>query len=487
MRIAWPDEHGQARIVWVVFGISAVASFVVILIGSRDTLFSGDELGMLYRVAHQPLGEALFEPPPDKYLIAVPTLLYGAIATVFGADAYLPYRVLGALLVILAAGLFLVLASRRGPIWFALGGAVLLLFLGTGSTTVAIPGQVPGQIAICAGLGMLLALERDDRRRAIAACSLGVLAVISHPIALTFLVAGGVLLVARTRTGWRNLWVVVVPALVYGLWWTTLRQPPSVEAPVPLSGVLEFGRDAFVVLCGAVTGIFRPPWTDGVDLITPATAVLAVLALIGAVVAVIRARRVTPWLMAAAAALAFNLIAPALAPGGFAFGLRGPETPRYIYPGVILLFWVIAELLALRAATTRRSTALAAGACVVFALAMISNIGELIDSARGFRAQSAVIESELGALEAARKGRTPEQMAAQRGIGVDESAGWLALMPLFSNADGVESVVDAAPAAYAIADSFGLMALSPEQLADLEGPLAEQADLVLEAARPDRR
>ena len=58
-------------------------------------------------------------------------------------------------------------------------------------------------------------------------------------------------------------------------------------------------------------------------------------------------------------------------------------------------------------------------------------------------------------------------------------------MPLFSNADGVESVVDAAPAAYAIADSFGLAALSPEQLAELEGPLAEQAELVLEAARPD--
>ena len=36
---------------------------------------------------------------------------------------------------------------------------------------------------------------------------------------------------------------------------------------------------------------------------------------------------------------------------------------------------------------------------LAFALAMISNIGELIDSARGFRAESAVIESELGALE----------------------------------------------------------------------------------------
>ena len=390
MTIAWPDEQGRARIVWVVFGVAATASFVVILIGSRDTVFSGDEFGMLYRVAHQPLGEALFEPPPDKYLIAVPTLIYGAIATVFGADTYLPYRVLGALLVILAAGLFLALASRRGPIWFALGGAVLLLFLGAGSTTVAIPGQVPGQIAICAGLGMLLALDRNDRRGAIAACALGVLAVISHPIALTFLIACGVLLVARTRTGWRELWVVIVPALVYALWWATLRAPPSVDAPVPLSEVLEFGRDAFVVLCAAITGIFRSPWTDGLDLTTPASAVVAVLALIGAVVALLTARRISPWLLAAAAALAFNLIAPALAPGGFAFGFRGPETPRYIYPGVILLLWAIAELVALQRPTRRWSTALAAGACVAFVLAMISNIGELIDSARGFRAESTV-------------------------------------------------------------------------------------------------
>jgi len=278
---------------------------------------------------------------------------------------------------------------------------------------------------------------------------------------------------------------VIVPALVYALWWATLRAPPSVDAPVPLSEVLEFGRDAFVVLCGAITGIFRSPWTDGLDLTTPASAVVAVLALIGAVVALLTARRISPWLLAAAAALAFNLIAPALAPGGFAFGFRGPDTPRYIYPGVILLLWAIAELVALQRPTRRWSTALAAGACAVFALAMISNVGELIDSARGFRAESAVIESELGALEAAREARTPEQMAAQRGIEIDQSAGLLALMPLFSNADGVESVVDAAPAAYAIADSFGLTALSPEQVAELEGPLAEQAELVLEAARPD--
>ena len=106
---------------WAIFGAAAVVSAAVILVSARDTVFSGDELGILFRLAYEPLGTALFEPPPEKYLIAVPTLLYGGLAETVGAGSYLAYRLLGIALVVLAAGLFFALARRRAPLALALG------------------------------------------------------------------------------------------------------------------------------------------------------------------------------------------------------------------------------------------------------------------------------------------------------------------------------------------------------------------------------
>ena len=60
---------GQAQrlpIGWAIFAAAATVSLAVILIGSRDTIFTGDELGILSRLADDPLGQALFEPPAQK-------------------------------------------------------------------------------------------------------------------------------------------------------------------------------------------------------------------------------------------------------------------------------------------------------------------------------------------------------------------------------------------------------------------------------------
>ena len=217
---------------WSIFGAAAAVAIVVILIGSRDTVFTGDELGILSRVADQSLGHALFEPPAQKYLIAFPTLVYGGIAEVFGADSYLPYRILGVALVVLAAGLFFALARRRAPEPLALGCAILLLFFGAAAEVVAIPGRVPGQIAVCAGLGMLLALDTRDRRDDAIACALGVIAVISHPVGLAFVAAAAIVVVFGRERGWRSVWVAAVPLAVYALWWLTLRTPAGDDVPL---------------------------------------------------------------------------------------------------------------------------------------------------------------------------------------------------------------------------------------------------------------
>ncbi len=472
----------RLSIAWAIFGAAAIAAAIVILIASRETVFSGDELGMLYRLAEQPLGQALFEPPAQKYLIAAPTLIYGAVAGVFGADSYLPYRVLGVALLVLAAGLFLALARRRAPLALALPCAILLLFFGGAAEVVAVPARVPGQLAICAGLGMLLALDNRDRRGEVVACALGTLAVISHPIGLAFVAAAVVICVLERPSRWRSLWVAAIPLLVYGLWWLFLREPADADVPLTLGVITSFARDAFIAVCAALTGIFRSPWTDDGNFINDASRVIAALAVIAAVVTVVRARRVSPGLLGALAALAVALIGPVLAPGALAFGFRAPEAARYVYPGAVIVLLVLVELVALRRPRDATEGAerppprpgawlvpVAAAGAAVFVIAMASNVAALIDAGSGFRGSSALVEAQFGSFDVAREGRSPEQRAAELDLSLDQTAGWLALMLGFSNPDGADEVARGAPAYYAIKDEYGLPSDDPAELAAL-GP-----------------
>ena len=86
------------------------------------------------------------------------------------------------------------------------------------------------------------------------ACALGVVGVLSHPIAFAFIAAAAVVLVLRRPRGWRELWVVAIPVAIYALWWLTLRQPAESDVPITLGDIWAFARDAFVAVCAALTG-----------------------------------------------------------------------------------------------------------------------------------------------------------------------------------------------------------------------------------------
>jgi hypothetical protein len=483
--VAGPGK--RLSIAWAIFGAGAVVSIALILIGSRQTVFSGDELGILYRLADLPLHQALFEPPAEKYLIAVPTLVYGALAETLGAGSYVPYRILGALLVALAAGLFFAVARRRAPEPLALGCSILLLFFGAAAEVVAIPGRVPGQIAVCAGLGILLALDRADRRGDAIACALGVVALASHPIGLAFVAAAAVVIAFGRR--WSRLWVVLVPIVLYGLWWVTLRDPGG-ELTATSGEVTAFARDAFIAVCAALTGIFRGPWTDEGDFLTTASRIIAVLAVLGAAIAVIRARRVSAGLLAALVALAVGLVGPALAPGGIAFGFRNPEAARYLYPASILTLLVLVELVGLRRGEATEpgwswaSVAIAAAGAAVFVIAMSSNVAQLTDGSADYRAASTLVSAQFGAFDEAREGRSAEERAAELGESVEQSSGWLALMLGFSNPDGVDKVALGSPAYYAIKDAYGLPSSDEAELAEAPADVIEQTDRVLVVSYP---
>ena len=470
---------------WGVFAAAAAAAVVTIAVAASGTIYSGDEWGILFRIADRPLSGAVFDPPAGKYLLALPTLAYAALAELFGTDSYVPYRVLGLVLLVLAAGLFLEFARRRTGYTFALAGAIVLLFLGAASDVVAIPGRIPSQIAMCAGVGMLLALDRRDLRGDVAACLLSVVAVTSHPVGLAFLAAGFVrVALDEPARRWARAWVVLVPLAVYGLWYLTLYDP--IETPGPSFGdVVSFAWEGFVAVCAALAGVFRAPWTADVDFLNPWSTLLAVCLLVLGAVAVVRTRRITPGLLAVVVALGVDLIAPAIGPGLNV--LRQPTAPRYLYPGAIFVLLAAAEVISARPLDPRFRPAALVACALVFASALYSNVAYLFDRTDALAAAADTTRSQLGALELARE----DERALVGALPPEESVKVMTFLgsPI---APPPDRLPQAAPAYFAIVDEFGSPADTPAELDGVAQELKGQADVVLATALgveldPERR
>ena len=197
-----------------------VAAAIVLVYESRGQTIRGDELGYAARLGTKPFSEAIFNSSPNKYFLPVPLALYDAMFNVFGLAADVPYRIVVTALVLLCGGLFFALVRRRVGDLMALPPTLLLLFFGSGSETTLTAIRIPSLIAVAAGLGTLLVLERRDRRGDLAAAALLTIAVASHPIGLSFLAASVVLIAARPAAKrWRAAWVVAIPAAVFAAWW----------------------------------------------------------------------------------------------------------------------------------------------------------------------------------------------------------------------------------------------------------------------------
>ena len=72
--------------------------------------------------------------------------------------------------------------------------------------------------SMAAGLALLLALERDDRRGDRLACLFLTVSILFSSLGLPF-AAGAAVQVLRRPDRWRRLYVVAVPVAIYALWW----------------------------------------------------------------------------------------------------------------------------------------------------------------------------------------------------------------------------------------------------------------------------
>ena len=377
MRRAAGWLRGRATVGWLPYAALAAAmpiSAAVILWINRDFTFYNDELAWFVLAQPDYDLQALLE-PHNTHLIAVTRLIYTTSLNLLGPE-YLPLRIVAVLGVLLCAGLFFVLARRRVGALGALPPTLVLLFFGTAWPVVISPLGIPTLYSIAAGLGALIAVEANGRRTDIAAAALVTLSLASHSFGVGFLV-GVATSVLLSRDRLRRAWVFIVPLALYGLWWsfvsgdsTTLVQNSNLAA-LPV-----FVFDSLGAELTAIAGLNLPgPPEAGFDqppgfsyAVAPVLAIAAIIAL------AIRFRRAPIgsdlWVFLAVLATFWLAI-------GLSAGVaREPTTPRYLFPGAVMLLLVFAA-----AARNMRPSRLAVGA--MFAVATFSvavNIGHMRDA-----------------------------------------------------------------------------------------------------------
>jgi hypothetical protein len=390
------------RACWVVLGVAMALSAGLALRLTRGATFNADEF--LYFLSSRGFDPRALLSPHGGHLIAVPRLIYATVFRLFGPD-YLVFRLLEVLGIALAAGLFYAVAKRRVGALAALAPSVLLLFLGSAHDDTLDPLGITHVYCVAAGLGALLALERDSRRGDLAACALLVVSVATFSYGLAFL--GGVAVSVLLRGDrWRRAWIVLIPLALYGAWLLVPNLPDTGAAEslhVRLSNVLlipNFFADAAAAVAAALAGLsydFSNPSSAariGVGTINSSWGYLIAGLAAAALALRLRRDRVPVSIWTSLAILFFFWVSVAVVAGPD----RNPDESRYIYVAAVVVLLVATDALA--GIRVSRGGLVALFAVTAFALA--TNIAQLRIAGSGLRSFSANFRPFLTGIELAR-------------------------------------------------------------------------------------
>lgn len=434
----------------------AVAAAVLLSYGSNLTFFQDSWEFLMNR--RELTADAVFS-PHNEHIVVVPVLVELLSLRLFGMDSMTPELVVLVALLLGAAGcLFVYVRRRLGP-WPALLMTTLLLFLGPAWQDFLWPFQIGFAGSALCGLGALLALEEGDRRWDLAACALLALAIGFSSLGIPFAVAAAVeILLGRRQHGLRRLYVVAVPALLYGAWYlgwgheapNQLSADNVLDSPVYVGEGIVASLDAVLAL-GTIADevVGRSQWG------LPLLIVLLALVAYGQLRRPGFSRGLWPVLAGAATfwfLAGFNEI-----PG------REPYSSRYLYIGGFFLLLVAANLLA--RVRFNRWGLLVAGAVTLVVVGF--NLVPLREGRDFFEEQTLLTRADLAAIEIS--SRTIEPSFT---LGSPEIAGTVFL-----------NEVEAGKYLPAVRE-YGSPAYSPAELAAAPEQGRRQADLVLANALP---
>ncbi len=329
--------------------------------------------------------------PHNEHISILPIAVYKLLFAAAGLDNYWVYRVVLTAFHLVAVALLFLLVRRRLGAWLAVAVVIPVLFLGSAWEVVLWPFQIGIIGSVVFGLAMLLALERGDRTRDTLACVFLALSISSSSVGLPFIAAALAEVVLRERH-WRRLWVPLVPALLYGVWWVQYAPRELQAGGSPTHNVLQVPPYVADSAAGAVGGLT----SLGLEWGRPLT-------LLAALLLVHRLLRGADLSVRFWAVLATMLVSWSLGAIGRA-QLDEPAASRYIYTGAILIVLLGAELARGARPSRRAGLLLTLGVCA----AAVGNLGALDSGRTQIQTFSRYVQSSLTALELAGPSVAPD-------------------------------------------------------------------------------
>jgi hypothetical protein len=320
--------------------LAAVASAALMLGHDSHLTFIADDWDLLLN--RQGWSADAILAPFHENIVAGQAVLYKLLLAVFGMGSALPYYVVSIGLFATSGVLLFVYLRRRVGDWAALIAAVLVLFLGAAFEDLLWAFQMGYFAATAAGLGMLVALDREDDRGDAIACALLAVALAFSSLGLAFAAGAFVEVALGRRPRARRLWIGLLSISLFALWWVGWGH--SAESHLSLHNLEHLPGYVFDAAGAGFTSLFGLATGDGSEPDQPHLiwGKLAALALFAAVVwRIVREGRLSRGL---AVALAI----------GFAFWIlaglnhtveRRPASSRYQFPSAVFLLLIAGETL----------------------------------------------------------------------------------------------------------------------------------------------
>ena len=330
----------EQRIAIVCMGVATIASAIWLLSLDSHLTFIADDWELL--VKRQGWGLGYFFDPYHENIVVGPAILYKILLTTFGMGSALPYYCVSIGLFLTSAVLLFLLLRRRVGDWPALIGAVLVLFLGAAFEDLLWAFQMGYFGSMAAGLGMLLALDREDERGDAVACALLAVSLAFSSLGLTFVAGAAAEIATGRRPRLKRAFVALLPFALYALWWVGWgHNAESNFSADNIANLPEFVYNAasagIVSLLGLATGDGSEP--DQPHLIWGQLLLIAAIAGVGW--RIYRERRLPRGLTVVLALGIFFWVSAALVQNSD----RLPTSSRYQYGSAIFLLLIAAETL----------------------------------------------------------------------------------------------------------------------------------------------
>lgn len=200
--------------------------------------------------------------PFNSHPSMIPMVIFKTVQELFGMDSARPVQMIHAGGLLLMNGLLFVYLRERVGDWAALIGTVMILFLGAAFEVLLFSFPLNFTGAMSAGIGVLLALERDDRRGDIVAAGLLVLGLSVSLIVLPFVAAASVEWMRNPRNRQERWFVPGIPIAFLALWWLIWGREAGASS-FELSNILTTPGTMFEALGSGFTSLFGLATGDG--------------------------------------------------------------------------------------------------------------------------------------------------------------------------------------------------------------------------------